>query len=85
MPADAVGNDAPGLATGIVEGDIGKIRILGVEDQGAIALSQAFDRQIAMQDGDDDIAGLGRDGAVDNEKVAVENPGNRAWTRPVRG
>ena len=55
----------------IVEGDIGKIRILGVEDQGAIALSQAFDRQIAMQDGDDDIAGLGRDGAVDNEKVAV--------------
>ena len=65
----------PGLATGIVEGDIGKIRILGVEDQGAIALSQAFDRQLAMQDGDDDIPGLGCDGAVDNEKVAVENSG----------
>ena len=39
VPADAVSNDAPGLATGIVEGDIGKIRVLGVEDQGAIALS----------------------------------------------
>ena len=70
-----VGNDAPGLATGIVEGDIRKSRVLGVEDQGAIALFQAFDCQLAMQDGDDDIPGLGRDGAVDNEKVAVENPG----------
>ena len=75
VPADAVGNDTPGLATGVVEGDIGKGRVLGAEDQGAIALSQAFDRQLAMQDGDDDIVGLGRDGAVDNEKVAVENPG----------
>ena len=28
-----------------------------------------------MQDGDDDIPGLGRDGAVDNEKVAVEYSG----------
>ena len=31
--------------------------------------------RFAMQDGDDDIVGLGRDCAVDNEKVAVENPG----------
>ena len=37
--------------------------------------TQAFDRQLAMQDGDDDIVGLGRDGAVDNEKIAVENSG----------
>ena len=28
-----------------------------------------------MQGGDDDIPGLGRDGAVDNEKVAVKNSG----------
>ena len=28
-----------------------------------------------MQDGDDDIVGLGRDGAIDNEKVTVENSG----------
>ena len=48
------GNDAPALATGIVEDDIGKSRLLGVEDQAAIALSQAFDRQFAIQDGDDD-------------------------------
>ena len=53
----------------------GKSGFSGVEDQGAIALSQAFDRQLAMQDGDDDIPGLGRDGAVDNEKVAVEYSG----------
>ena len=62
-----MGNDTPGLATGVVEGDVRKGRVLGAEDQGAIALSQAFDRQLAMQDGDDDILGLGRDGAVDNE------------------
>ena len=32
VPTDAVSNDAPELATGIVEDDIGKSRILGAED-----------------------------------------------------
>jgi len=38
-------------------------------------LLQAFDGEVAVQDGDDDVVGLRGDAAIHHEEVAVEDSG----------
>ena len=75
MPTDAVGDDAPDFAAWIVDRYVREGWVFCGEDPRAILLLQALDRQLAVKNRDNDVRGLRRDAAIDNQKVAIEDAG----------
>ena len=75
MAPDARGDDAPDLAVVLANRQRGIVRVLGCEMPLPRDPFQAFDGQLAVENGNDDVVRLRADPAIDDQQIAIEYPG----------
>lgn len=75
MAPDTGGDDAPNFAAVIADRERWIVLVLSREMPLSSYLLQAFDGEIAVQDGNDDVVGLRGDTAIHHKEVAIEDPG----------
>ena len=71
MAPDTRCNDAPDLAAVIADRERWIVFVLSREMPLSGDLFQAFDGEVAVQDGNDDVVGLWGDAAIHHEEVAM--------------
>ena len=76
--ADGGGDHSPAKQLlRILKNDVLEVRVLRFQYRAPAFKGKALDRQFPIDDGDDDLAGCGFNGAVYHQQVAIEDAGPR--------